>query len=172
MSLVTNLQNLATRIATETKSLRTLINGNAADLSALNTTAKTSLVAALNELKADLAAVAGSASGINDATTATTTTWSSSKIVSAIDALKDQLLGDGASEALDTIGELAAALQNNPNAITEILAGIGNRVRFDAAQTLTSPEQKQARDNIGAVSAADIGDTTVNFVTTFEAGLT
>lgn len=52
MSLVTQLQNLATRIATENKALRTLINGNAADLSALTTTATDSLVNAINELDA------------------------------------------------------------------------------------------------------------------------
>ena len=46
MSLVTRLTDLSTRIATEVKALRTLINGNAADLSALTTTNKTNLVAA------------------------------------------------------------------------------------------------------------------------------
>ena len=49
MSLVTNLSNFATRVATETKALRTLINGNQSDLSALNTSDKTNLVAAINE---------------------------------------------------------------------------------------------------------------------------
>lgn len=49
MSLVTNLTNLTTRISTEFKALRTLINGNQADLSALNTSNKTNLVAAINE---------------------------------------------------------------------------------------------------------------------------
>lgn len=56
MSLVTNLQNLATRAGTESKSLRVLINGNVADLSALNTTAKNNLVAAINEVFAALGA--------------------------------------------------------------------------------------------------------------------
>jgi hypothetical protein len=50
MSLQTNLQNLTTRIATEIKALRTLINGNVADLSALTTSVKTNLVAAINSL--------------------------------------------------------------------------------------------------------------------------
>jgi hypothetical protein len=52
MSLATQVQSLATRIATECKALRTLINGNTADLSALTTTTKTNLVAAINEVKA------------------------------------------------------------------------------------------------------------------------
>lgn len=70
MSLVTQLQNLATRVATETKSLRTLVNGNASDLSALTTTAKTNLVAALNELDAavDALTAGGSATTLDDLT--------------------------------------------------------------------------------------------------------
>jgi hypothetical protein len=50
MSLTTNLSNAFTRVATEIKSVRTLLNGNAADLTALNTTAKGNLVAAINEV--------------------------------------------------------------------------------------------------------------------------
>jgi hypothetical protein len=56
MSLATNITDLATRVATEAKALRTLINGNAADLSSLTTTAKTNLVAAINELDAAIGA--------------------------------------------------------------------------------------------------------------------
>ncbi len=44
-------------------------------------------------------------------------------------------------------------------------------MRFDAAQTLTVPEQTQARSNIGAVAAADIGDTNTDFVAIFNAAL-
>ena len=47
-TLETNLVNLATRLATESKALRTLVNGNTANLSSLTTTAKSNLVAALN----------------------------------------------------------------------------------------------------------------------------
>jgi len=54
-TLETRLRNLATRIGTEFKSIRTLLNGNAADLSALTTTAKTNIVAAINELVTTIA---------------------------------------------------------------------------------------------------------------------
>lgn len=50
MSFATNVTNLATRIGTEFKSLRTLVNGNRADLSELATTDKSHLVAAINEV--------------------------------------------------------------------------------------------------------------------------
>lgn len=53
MSLVTQINSLATRIGTEFKAIRTLIGGSGtADISALTTTDKTSLVAAINEVKA------------------------------------------------------------------------------------------------------------------------
>ena len=49
-TLIQSITSLATRIATECKSIRNLINENASDLSSLTTTAKTSIVAAINEL--------------------------------------------------------------------------------------------------------------------------
>lgn len=52
MSLATNLSNFATRVSTELKALRTLLNGNQADLSGLTTTAKGNIVAAINEVDA------------------------------------------------------------------------------------------------------------------------
>lgn len=70
MSLATNLSNAMTRIATESKGIRTLLNGNAADLSALTTSAKANLVAAINELDAAIDALSGggSAATLDDLT--------------------------------------------------------------------------------------------------------
>lgn len=145
MSLVTNLQDLATRIATEVKTLRTLINGNALDNSALITTSKTNLVAAINEV----AGAVANASGIDDTTTGTASSWSSSKTTAEIQA-KVAAVVDAAPGTLDTLNELAAALGDDPNFATTITDALGNRVRFDAVQTLTAPQQVQARANIGA----------------------
>lgn len=167
MSLSTNVTNLATRVATEAKALRTLINGNAADLAALTTTAKSNLVAAINELQSEIAA----SSGINDATTTTTSTWSSSKINTEIGTATAALV-DSAPGTLDTLNELAAALGDDANFATTINTALGNRVRVDtAAQGLNSTQQGNARTNIDAASATDVGSTTANYVTTFEAGL-
>ena len=169
MPLVTRIADLTTRVATELKSHKTLINGNAADLSALTTTAKNNLVAALNELKAALDAL-GSSTVINDAATNLTQTWSSTKVSTEIAAALNAL-ATGAPAALDTLDELAAALGDDANFAATITAALGNRVRVDAAQALTAPQQAQARTNIGSVAAADIGDPDTNFVTTFNAGL-
>ena len=300
MSLVTNIQNVMTRIATEIKAVRTLVNGNASDLTGLNTTAKGNLVSAINEVKGVADSALGGGVSINDAATNTTQTWSSSKINSekptwttisgkpaviaegatqvaartaigagtsnlaigttagtaaegnraatattigmvelattaeattgtdtqravtpaGLKAVADtkaaathdhdaryytetemdtllsgksptghqhlaadvtdigsfvdgriQTVVDSAPAALDTLNELAAAIGNDADFATTMTTALGNRVRVDASQTFTAPQMLQARQNIGAASATDIGDTTTNFVTTFEAAL-
>ena len=161
-TLETNLKNAFTRVATECKALRTLVNGNATDLSSLTTTNKASLVAAVNELKAALDSVGSVA--INDAATNTTDTWSSSKINTQINSVLNGVL-DGAPDALNTLNELAAAMGDNASFATTITTALGNRVRYDAAQTLTAGQITQACANIG------IGEPDTDFVTTFNAGL-
>ncbi len=53
MTLATNIANAFTRVGTEFKAIRTLIGGSGtAGISALTTTDKSSLVAAINEIKA------------------------------------------------------------------------------------------------------------------------
>lgn len=155
MSLATNVQDLATRVATEAKALRTLINGNGPDLSTLTTTSKSSLVAAVNELVAAVAAL-GSAEGgatIADGAPATGSVWSSSKTNSEISAAVAALVG-GAPGALDTLAELATALSGDAGFATTVTTALGNRVRTDtAAQGLNATLQGNARTNIGAAAA-------------------
>ena len=159
MTLEQRLIALAQVIGADIKALN-LAQGS---LSTLATTAKASLVAAVNELKTAVDAASGSGVSINDGAGdgATGVTWSADKIFDAIEAAKTAVKNDltaGAAAALDTLSELAAALNNDPAFAATIAAEIANRVRFDAAQTLTAPQQAQARANIGAQSAAAIGD--------------
>lgn len=114
MTLETNLQDLAQRVGNEAKALRTLINGNLADLSTLNTTDKTSLVAAINEIEA---ALGGAGAVIDDGTISTTSVWSSDKTDSEIDTRVAAIV-DSAPGVLDTLNELAAALGDDPNFAT------------------------------------------------------
>lgn len=154
MSLETRIIALAQAMGTDVKTL-TAAQGS---LSALNTTTKTSLVAAINEL---MTLIGSAGASINDAAGNgnTAVTWSADKIFDSIEAakaaVKNELVG-GAAAALDTLNELAAALNNDPSFATTIAGEIANRVRFDAAQTLTSPQQTQARANIGAAAASDV----------------
>ena len=162
-TLIVRISDLATRMATECKSLRTLVNANGADLSALTTTQKASLVAAINELKTAVDN-AGSSITISDSSSSTTQVWSSSKVASEITAAKNALT-NGASAALDTLSELASALGNDANFASTITTALGYRLRFDAAQTLTSGQKTQACTNLG------IGEPDTDFVTTFNSGL-
>lgn len=186
----------ATRAAAECKSLRTLINGNVANLNALTTANKTNLVAAINEVRASTAA----AVGINDAVTSTTSTWSSSKIASyggggggggaAIDdsgvgtttlwssSKTNSAIGDassavvgGAPTALNTLGKIATALGNDGTYAATTTTALGNRVRADAAQSFNGTQQTQARTNISAAGSVDMGDPAANFVALFEAAM-
>lgn len=163
-TLETRLRDLATRVGTECKALRTLLNGNAVDLSALTTTAKSNLVAAINELKA--AVTAAGASEINDAATNTTNTWSSSKISGQITAALNALT-TGAPAALDTLDELAAALGDDQNFAATTTTALGNRLRFDAAQTLTAPQKAQGNANLGSAALVDTGTLDTDFVAVF-----
>ena len=162
MSLATRIESLVIRVAQEFNDVR----AKAGNLANLTTTDKSNLVAAINELKA---AVVSSAV-IDDAHVAATTTYSSNKIVSLLDALKTEILG-GADAAYDTLVEIQQLLQNGTSGLDALLAAVNNRVRFDDAQTLTAPEQAQARSNIGAVAASDVGDTDTDFVAVFEGAL-
>ncbi|WP_336812230.1 hypothetical protein [Bosea sp. MMO-172] len=58
-------------------------------------------------------------------------------------------LVNSAPGALDTLGELAAALGNDPTVVSGLLTAMGNRLRVDAAQALTGPQVSQALDNLG-----------------------
>ena len=162
MSLQTQLHSFVLRAAQEFNTLSAKIGS----LATLSTTDKTNLVAAINELKTAVNA----STSINDSQVTTTTTYSSSKIVTLLDALKNEILG-GADAAYDTLLELQQAIQADQSGITALLDAVNKRVRYDAAQTLTAAEQAQARSNIGAVAASDVGDTTFDFVAAFEAAL-
>lgn len=153
--------SLATAIGTDVKTL----TANQGSLSGLSTTAKSSLVAAINEI---YAALSGAGAVINDTAGDgdDTVTWSANKIYDTIEAAKLAVKNDlvnGASAALDTLSELAAALGDDPNFATTIATDLGNRVRYDAAQTLTAGQKTQACANIG------VGEPDTNFVTTYTA---
>lgn len=160
---------LAQAIGADIKNLRSQI-GVLADL---DTSAKTSLVEAINEI------VTTSIGGIiNDAGTvgATTTTWSTDKIIAALTSsaqdIKDDIL-DGAGTAFDTLKELATALGDDPAFATTIMDALGLRLRVDAVQTFTEPQKTQARTNIGAISQSEVvtlyGDPDHNFLAEYTA---
>lgn len=160
MTLEARVVALAQAIGTDVKTLTTAVGS----LSGLTTAAKNNLVAAINEI----ASAAASATGIDDGTVGGASTWSSSKISTEISGAVSDLVG-GAGAALDTLKELADALNNDPSFATTIATQIANRVRFDEAQVLTAPQKAQACDNIGAASLVATGDLDRDFTAAYTA---
>ena len=144
------ISNLASTIGTDVKQ----ILANIGTLSDLTTQQKTSLVLAINELKAAIGSIDLTAL-IDDSKTATNLTWSSTKITSAITAAVTDLI-NGAPETLDTLKELADAIENNQDAISALQEIASGHVKYDGAQTLTTEQKAQARTNIDAVSSAQL----------------
>jgi len=166
MSLQVRIESLVLRLAAEFKT----IYGQVGTLANLSTTDKTNLVSSINELRSQISVLAG-ITVIDDANSAATaTTFSASKITGLLDALKADLLG-GADAAFDTLKELQTAILSDESGISALLSAVDKRVRFDAAQSLTAPEQTQARQNIGAIAAAAVGDPETNYVAVFETAL-
>lgn len=159
MSLEARIISLAQAIGTDVKNLTT----KQGDLTSLSTTAKSNLVAAINEL---YSAIGSAGASIDDlaGNGDTLVTWSADKIFDTIEAAKTAVKNDlvsGASAALDTLSELAAALGNDPNFATTIATELGNRVRYDAVQTLSAAQKLQACTNIG------VGNPESDFVGTY-----
>lgn len=103
MSLQTRLGDLVTALGTDYKVIRGLIG----DLAGLTTADKTSLVAAVNEVK--------------------TTAGGGTVVQSDLDALKEEILGLGVPAALDTLDELAAALGDDANFASTVTASLGTK---------------------------------------------
>ena len=159
MTMETRLIALAQAIGADVKSLRAAQG----DLTSLSTTAKGNLVAAINEV-VGLVGAGGVQIDDGAGNGDTGVTWSADKIFDSIEqakqAVKDSILG-GAGAALDTLKELADALNNDPNFAATIATQISNRVRYDAAQTLTTAQRLQVCQNIG------IGDPEADFVAAY-----
>ena len=84
------------------------------NLQTLSTTEKTSLVGAINELFQSVRSLSGNAAGINDSATNETSTLSAKKIIELFNQAKteakSEILGGNVAAELDTIKELADAL--------------------------------------------------------------
>ena len=182
MSLETRISDLITAVGTDIKQLRVWITGSGTGtLGSLATADKTSIIAAINEVKGiadlggggspadasttvkgivELATLAEVATG-TDAVRAVTPEGVRQERI----ALKAEILGAGVPAALDTLDELAAALGDDANFASTITTALASRVRTDtAAQGLDSTQKSNARTNIGAVNTTDIGNADADLV--------
>lgn len=178
-TLKVNLEDLTTRISSEVKALRTLINGNAADLTALDTTATNNLVAAINELFAGMGAGGLDESEVNALIAAALTTEDvPGQVTAAVAALVGTAPG-----ALNTLGEIADALNDDASLYTTLTGLISAKwTAVDASETVkgyaeiaTTAEIQTGTDNGRIVSPAGLravtGDMDTDLVAVFEAGL-
>ena len=85
------------------------------NLATLNTTEKTTLTGAINELYQSIRSLSGSAAGINDSATNETSTLSAKKILELVNQakadVKNELLGGEVDASIDTIKELGEMLK-------------------------------------------------------------
>ena len=123
MSLLTRITALINSIATDIKDVYAKI-GN---LSSLQTTTKSSLVGAINEIKAS------GVLQINDSTPSASTTFSGtaidSKIATAKTEVKNEILG-GASAAYDTLKEIQAQMEADDTAAASLTTAVGQRPTY------------------------------------------
>lgn len=153
------IDSLTTTIATNVKANATALATHehaAADIPIVDSAddyTATNVEAALAEVKVIADAAAGGGVAINDAATNTTNAWSSQKITDEI-AVSVSGLIDSAPGALDTLDELAEALGDDPDFATTMATALALRVRVDASQGFTGPQQAQGRANIGVVSSS------------------
>ena len=123
MSLLTRITALINSIATDIKDVYAKI-GN---LNTLQTTTKSSLVGAINEI------IASGGLQINDSTPSASTTFSGtaidSKIATAKTEVKNEILGS-ASAAYDTLQEIQAQMEADDTAASALTTAVGQRPTY------------------------------------------
>ena len=123
MSLLTRITALINSIATDIKDVYAKI-GN---LNTLQTTTKSSLVGAINEIKAS------GGVQINDSTPSASTTFSgtaiNSKIATAKTEVKNEILGS-ASAAYDTLQEIQAQMEADDTVAASLTTAVGQRPTY------------------------------------------
>ena len=172
MTLVSQVNDLATRIGTEFKSVRTAQGS----LASLQTSNKTSLVAAINEL------FNGGGSGsvaINDNTASTTSVYSSSKTVSLINAkpsINDTTAsGTSVYSSSKTDSQIAAAVGAKPSindttpSASTVYSSNKTDTQIQAAVSALVNGSQATLDTLAEIAAALGND--ANFATTMTTAL-
>ena len=123
MSLVTKITAFINSVGTDIKNLTAKI-GNLANL---QTTDKSSLVSAINEIKDS------AGTNIDDVNASTTTTFSGTaiqeKITAAKTEVKNEILG-GASPAYDTLQEIQDFIESDSSATAALVTAVAGRVKY------------------------------------------
>lgn len=138
---IKSLKDKDIKLNTSVETLKTDVGTKLGDLTTLTTTDKTSVVRAMNELKASIGAV---------------NTGTDESAVNQLIDNKINALVDNAPEALNTLKEIADKLQADESTATALASTVSKKVAFDSAQSLSTEQQKQAQENIGLGSVTDL----------------
>lgn len=140
---IKSLKGKDVEIKNSVDTLKTDVGTKLGDLTTLTTTDKTSVVRAMNELKASIGAV---------------NTGTDESAVNQLIDNKINALVDNAPEALNTLKEIADKLQADESTAIALASTVSKKVAFDSPQSLSTEQQKQAQENIGLgdLSSADL----------------
>lgn len=141
--IVANMEAVRAAIATVTKSSLGL--GSVDNVSAANLRARSTHTG-----EQAMSTVTGLVSALGDKA-------SHAEVASAVASVVDS-----SPAALDTLKELATALGNDPNFATSTATSLGNRLRVDAPQSLTTGQKNQGAANLGVAPGATANDTDSN----------
>ncbi len=155
MTLQQRISALITAIGTDVKDIYTKV------VPAGGTTGQVLRKTSNTSYATEWATPSSTGATIDDTTAAADKVFSSTKtnalIATAKTEVQTAILG-GASSAYDTLVELQAFIEADATATSALTIAVGNRVRFDAAQTLTSGEKIQAKANIDAYGSVELGN--------------
>lgn len=171
MTLQIRLADFITAVATDVKQFRIWITGTASgDLTGLSTSDKSSLVNAINEVKAgssgappdstetvkgivELATLAEVATGTDTARAVT-----AAGVRQERNALKTEILGAGVPAALDTLKELADALNDDASYAASITAALAAKANsadvYLKTETYSKTELGDPETDLAAAYAA------------------
>ncbi len=145
-TLVQDVNNGFIRTVELIKLVRDNTKASMGDLTTLNTTDKTSLINAINEILTMI----NNKSSIDDSQKTTSNTWSASKIDTYITSEINKLIG-GADDNNDTLKELA-------DKITALVQADNGLLSFAQTQTLSETEQAKGQANLNVYGKNKIGD--------------
>ena len=150
------LEETLVAFATKTAQEINKVRAERGALTGLSTQHKASIVGAINELETKIVAASGNAvsSSVVD-----------NKIQTAIDGLKKEIMGDNVPAALDTLKEIADAIQNDQTATAAMATAIADRVKLDSVQQLTAQQKQNVETTL------NLGNTGVDLVSVFNQAL-
>ena len=150
------LEETLVAFATKTAQEINKVRAERGALAGLSTQHKASIVGAINELETKIVATAGAA---------VSSSAVDNKIQTAIAGLKTEIMGDNVPAALDTLKEIATAIQNDQTATAAMATAIADRIKLDSVQQLTAQQKQNVETTL------NLGNTGVDLVSVFNQAL-